>query len=103
MDMQSYISHFVIINLYLKPLSQNCFQRLCHFKFTVKQYLDILCQWIADLFIPADSVNCKRNMICQRKKDSPVYGISEGFLRFCENLVCNFQIFRIDSLYQFFR
>ena len=101
--MQCHISNLMIINLYLKSFSQNCFQCFRNFKFTVEKNLDILCQRIADLLISADSCDCKRNMVSKWKKNPSVYGISKHFLWFCQNCICNLQILRLYSLYQFLR
>ena len=102
-NMKCHISNFMVINCYLKSLLQDCFQCLSNLKFTVKKHFDILSQRITDLLISANSGNCKRDMVCKWEKNSSVYRISKHFLCLCQNLICNFQILRLDSLYQFFR
>ena len=72
----------MIIDLNVHLLFQDLLQYLCHLKFAVKKYLDIISQGIADLLMITDTSHCKRDMISQRKNNPFIYSIPEGLLRF---------------------
>ena len=82
MNVKGHISHLMIIDFNIHPLFQDFLQNFRHLKLTVKKHLDVVRQWITDLLIIPDTSHCKRNVVCQRKQDSFIYGIPEGFLCF---------------------
>ena len=81
-NVESHISHLVIIDLNIHPLFQDLLQNFRHLEFAVKKHLDVVRQGIADLLMVPDTPHCKRNVVCKRKQDSLIYGIPESFLRF---------------------
>ena len=102
MDMERYITDFMLVNFHLHPLPQKRLYTLGDFIFPVEQKPDILCQGIADLLPVFDTPDRVFHMVGHREKDGTV-DPSENSFRFIEHFVGKLQADRGNRLYDLFR